>query len=68
MSNEFNSNLNILHLCSYFSGVSAVYENLFEKIDGLGVTQKIYVPYRNIKRERQLTFQILIQKFCGVQY
>lgn len=47
---------NILHLCSYFSGISAVYENLFQNIDALGYTQKVYVPYRQIKRRKEVTF------------
>lgn len=51
-----SQNKNILHLCSYFSGVSTVYENLFKKLDDLEHIQKVYVPYRRIKRDKDLSF------------
>lgn len=46
----------ILHICSYFSGISRVYENLFKKIDENNYPQDIYVPYRVIKRSKTIKF------------
>ena len=51
-----NKKINILHICSYFSGISAVYEHTFEELDKLGHMQKIYVPNRLIKREKKVSF------------
>jgi|SRR5690625_3931162 len=48
--------IKILNLCSYFSGVSAVYENLFSEIDELNHSQIVYVPYRKIKRNKKIDF------------
>src|SRR5690606_23166241 len=50
MSN--NTKLNILHLASYFSGVSKVYENLIGEMDKLGHTQYVYVPHQRLKKEK----------------
>src|SRR5690554_2357685 len=50
------SKLNVLQLCSYFSGISAVYERLFEKIDLQGHSQEVYVPYRMVKRKKNIYF------------
>jgi glycosyltransferase involved in cell wall biosynthesis len=48
--------LNILHLACYFSGISKVYENLFEATDKLWHNQYVYVPYRILKKEKQVSF------------
>src|SRR5690554_6944054 len=51
-----DTKVNILHLCSYFSGISAVYERTFEALDKLGYRQTVYVPNRLIKREKSVNF------------
>lgn len=48
--------MNILHITSYFSGISKVYEHLFEATDKLGHNQYVYVPYRILKKEKQVNF------------
>lgn len=48
--------LNILHLTSYFAGISKVYVNLFEAIDKLDHNQYVYVPYRILKKEKEVNF------------
>jgi|SRR5690606_30659440 len=51
-----SDNFNILHLASYFAGISKVYENLFEATDKLGHTQNVYVPYRVLKKKKSVSF------------
>ena len=72
-----NNKLNILHLASYFSGVSKVYEHLFQATDKLGHTQFVYVPYRVLKKEKDIRFSIpeskvflrpIYNKFSRVAY
>src|SRR5690554_4631932 len=52
---QFNK-LNIIHLASYFSGISKVYEHLFDAIDKMGHNQHIYVPYRILEKEKEISF------------
>lgn len=48
----------IIHLSSYFSGISAVYDNIFKEIDNLNYRQQVYVPNRLIKRPKEVEFKI----------
>lgn len=51
-----DTSIKTLHLASYFSGISAVYENIFQSLDKLNVSQTIYVPFRTIKRKKDTSF------------
>ncbi|MFD2966712.1 glycosyltransferase family 4 protein [Sphingobacterium bambusae] len=48
----------ILHICNDFSG-STVYKNLFQELDGLGISQSVYHPTRDKYRinKNHITFK-----------